>query len=323
VSFVYPHLFLILILPISFFAFFVLRHKSELLGVFDQKTIERLSVKNDAISLRVRNSILLLALFFMLIAFARPVVDSGEDQIDTRGASLVVALDISASMRAKDSFPNRLEFAKKKIVYLLDSLPNNEISLLAFSTFPFLLAPFSSDNIILRSLIEGIDDRSINMNSTNFLALANLSSELLEKKEPKILIVFTDGGEQDMLERFAEIIIKNRIILYVVLVGTDKGSPILDFNNRVITKNGKIVISRLEEGVGTVAQESGGAYIIADQEENKLLSALIKKIEKRVQRRGGQITFNNREELFFYPLGIALFLLLMGVSSLPRKEWLF
>jgi len=318
-SFVHAELFWILILPIVLFSFFILRHKDNLLHIFDELTLKRLSIGDNSISMMARNTLMLLALFFMLIALSRPVINRGEYKIESRGISAVVAVDVSASMRAKDIYPNRLEFAKKNINYLLSQMPNDEISLVSFSDLPFMLAPFSSDKVILNSMVNGIDINSITMNSTNLTALVDFTDKLLSKKEPKILIIFSDGGDREDVENLSKIVLEKDITLYVVLIGTETGSPIIDSRGKVITQNGKIVISKRDDILGEIAIKSGGDYIIANRGKygiEKLVKSIQKSYKSEIKK---EITIYDREELFYYPLGIGLFLLLISLISLPRR----
>ena len=165
-----------------------------------------------------------------------------------------------------------------------------------------------------------MSDEYINMSSTNFTALAEYSSELLEKKKPKILILFSDGGERKDIEKFAKIVKDKEISLYVVLVGTVAGAPVLDKNGRPIRKNGAIAITQRNDALGKVALESGGAFVVAGT-GTRAIKDLVKTIKAQHQsRKNAEVTIYDREELFYYPLGFAIFLLLLGFSSLPIKR---
>ena len=77
---------------------------------------------------------------------------------------------------------------KKKLNEFLDFMPTDIVGIEAFAYTPFIIAPFSSDKETLKMMIEGIDDKYISFGSTDFEALANFSSELLEDKKPKVLV---------------------------------------------------------------------------------------------------------------------------------------
>ena len=318
-TFVNSQLFFILILPLLVFAFVILRHKGSVTQVFNEEVLKRLSVGDDSLPMVLRNMLMLVGIFFLVIALARPVIDNGEKKVQLEGLSAVVALDISGSMRAKDIYPNRLEFAKTKMLSLFKEMPTDELSVIAFAHSSFMLAPFSSDKGTLKQIVEGVTDEYINMSSTDFSALGVYVAELLEKKEPKILIVFSDGGEKKELEAFAETIKDEDIALYVVLVGTEEGSPVVDKDGKPLSHNGAIAITQRNNDLGEVALENGGAFVVANTGDTgvKDLVATIK--AQHQDKEQGEVTIHDRDELFYYPLSLGLFLLLLGFSSLPSR----
>jgi Ca-activated chloride channel family protein len=318
-SFVNPQVLWMMGIPLSIFTYFILTHKDKFLQVFDKKVLARLTAGDDSLPLVIRNLILIMALFFMVVALARPVIDHGDKVVHLEGLSVVVALDISGSMRSKDVYPNRLEFAKKKINQLLDNMPNDDVSLIAFAYSSFMLAPFTSDKETLKLLVDGVNDQYINMGSTDFTALAEFTAELLEKKKPKILIVFSDGGEKEQLVKFEKLIKKNNIALYVVLVGTKEGAPVLRKNGKTIMKNGKMVISQRNDELGEIAVQNNGAFIVANSGESDI-EELVSTIKAQHQSRDkGEVVIHDREELFYFPLGLGVLFLLLGFISLPRR----
>ena len=320
-TFVNPQLFYLLILPLVIFSFVILRHKGSVTSVFNEEVLKRLSLGDDSLPLVIRNSFMLVGVFFLLVALSRPVLDHGDRVVQLEGLSAVLALDISGSMRAKDIYPNRLEFAKKKIVSLLNEMPNDELSIIAFAHSSFILAPFSSDKATLQQIVEGVSDEYINMGSTDFSDLANFSVEILEKKKPKILIVFTDGGEEKEIETFASIIKDEKIALYVVLLGTEQGSPVLDKEGKSLSYKGSIAITQRNDALGKVALNSGGAFIVANTGTTgvKDLVATIKAQHQNKEQ--GEVVIHDREEFFYAPLGLGLILLLVGFSSLPTRQY--
>jgi Ca-activated chloride channel family protein len=318
-SFVNPQVLWMMGIPLAIFTYFILTHKDKFLQVFDEKVLARLTVGDDSLPLVIRNLTLITALFFMVVAMARPVIDHGDKVVHLEGLSVVVALDISGSMRSKDVYPNRLEFAKKKINQLLDNMPNDDVSLIAFAYSSFMLAPFTSDKETLKLLVDGVNDQYINMGSTDFTALAEFTAELLEKKKPKILIVFSDGGEKEQLVKFEKLIKKNNIALYVVLVGTKEGAPVLRKNGKTIMKNGKMVISQRNDELGEIAVQNNGAFIVANSGESDI-EELVSTIKAQHQSKDkGEVVIHDREELFYFPLGLGLLFLLLGFISLPRR----
>jgi Ca-activated chloride channel family protein len=320
-SFVYPYLFLAMALPLLVFTFFMSTSRAKLSRIFDEKVLKRLLAADEGMSMLLRNSLMLLSLFLMITALSRPVLEKGDKTVAVQGLTLLTALDISGSMRSTDVYPNRLEFAKKKMSSLFDAMPSDEVGVVAFAYSPFVLAPFSADKETLKMMIEGVDDTFINMGSTDFSALGELTAKLLEKKKPKILVMFTDGGDEKAIEGFSNILKENNIDLYVVLIGTEKGAPVLDENGNTLTsKDGKVAITQRNDALGIVAKNNAGAFVIAsngDADIKELVEVIRGKYKNQQQ---GEVTIKERTELFYYPLGLGLLFLLFGLSSLPRRR---
>ena len=312
--------FWVMFIPLILFGYLILTHKDNFLQIFDEEVLKRLSRGDDALPLKMRNFLLILSLFFMIVAMGRPVIDHGDKVVQLEGLTAVVALDISGSMRSQDIYPNRLEFAKKKMMRLFDFMPTDELSIVGFAHSTFAIAPFSSDKVTLKQMVEGVSDKYINMASTDFRALANFSAELLKEKKTKILILFSDGGEKNDIAEFAKIIKDETISLYVVLVGTKEGSPVLDVDGKPINYQGKIAITQRNDALGDVAIENSGAFMIAttgDEGIKKLVEIIKSKHQNREQ---GEVIIHDREEYFYYPLGVAILFLLLGFVSLPRRR---
>ncbi len=320
-SFVNPQFFWALIVPFVIFAFLISTNKERLARIFDEKVLKRLSATDESMPMVVRNILMLLALFLMIIAMARPVIEKGDRTIEVQGLTLLTALDISGSMRSTDVYPNRLTFAKKKMGVLFDAMPSDEIGVVAFAYSPFVLAPFSSDKETLKMMVEGVDDSYINMGSTDFSALGELASSLLEKKRPKILVLFTDGGDEEAIAGFAEILKENKIDLYVVLVGTEKGAPVIDENGKPFTlEDGTIAITQRNDALGEVAKENDGAYVVASTGKEDIMQ-LVSVIKGKYQNeQKGEVRVKERVEYFYYPLGLGVLLLLIALSSMPRRR---
>ncbi len=320
-SFVNPQFFWVLVVPFVIFTLLISTNRDRLSRIFDAKVLDRLSATNDSMPKVVRNIFMFLAILLMIVAMARPVIEKEDKLVEVEGITMLTALDISGSMRSKDVYPNRLKFAKKKMEQFFDNMPSDMIGVMAFAYSPFVLAPFSSDKETLKMMVGGIDDSYINMGSTDFSALGELANSMLEEKKPKILILFTDGGDDNAIKGLAEILKDNSIELYVVLVGTEQGAPVLDKDGKQITlKDGTVAISQRNDSIGDVAKDSGGAFVIASNGKDDIerLSSLIK--SKYKDKKQGAVKINDRAEYFYYPLGLSLLFLLIGFSSIPRRE---
>jgi len=319
-SFVHPWIMLVMLMPFAVFAFLVLTNQEGVARVFDAKVLHRLRGDGDVLPVRARNLLLLLSVLIMILALGRPVIEQGERTVALKGLDALVALDISGSMRSKDIYPNRLMFAKQKINQLLAAMPADEIALSAFAHAAFMLAPFTTDKATLEQILDGVDESYIDLKSTDFGALDDLAATFLEPKTPRILVVFSDGGDADVLRGFQSQLQDANITLYAVLIGTEKGAPVLDSRGRPVhTAQGAIAITQRNDTLGTIARATGGDAVIAGNGRGDM-QHLADTIHARFATRNqGKITIKERTELFAYLLSLSVFLLLLGLMSLPRR----
>jgi Ca-activated chloride channel family protein len=319
-QFVHPQFFWVMLVPFVIFVFLVTTNKDKVARIFDEKILQRLRADSETLPNSLRNLVLFAAIFLMIVALARPVIDEGEKVVNLKGITVLTALDISGSMRSRDRYPNRLEFAKKKLKEFFDALPGDEIGVLAFAHNAFVLSPFTSDAATLKQIVDGVNENYINMASTDLLSLEAVAAKLLAKKEQKILVVFTDGGDKTALRGLKARLKEDGITLYAVLIGTKKGAPVLDAKGHPMQKkDGTIAITQINEDLGKIARETGGDYVIAGYGKGD-----VRKLADEIHRRfsghnRGQVRIHERVELFIYPLSGAVILLLIGLSSMPRS----
>jgi Ca-activated chloride channel family protein len=225
VYFVYPYLFWILIIPFVVLAMLMITNKSRLDRLFDPQVLERLCANKDSMPQIMRNILFFVALFLMIIAMARPVIDRGGQEIYSQGSNVVLALDISGSTISKDNYQNKLDHTKQKAKILLKNLSNDEVALTAFANNAFLISPFTSDIFALQEMLDGIDNTHLVNGDTNFLAIGELIVSLSKDKPNKIAIIISDIRENEDLEDIKRLLNKNDIKLFVILTKNDSAVP--------------------------------------------------------------------------------------------------
>lgn len=322
IHFVYPYLFWILVVPFIIFAILISTNKDKIERLFSIDMLKILEVNSGYLPIRVRNIVFFSAIFMIMIALARPVTNEKEQNIQSHGLKAILAIDISGSMRCSDNYPSRLEFAKQKAKVLLNTMINDDVSLLAFAGNSFVVSPYTDDKFALVDMIDGINSQLISDSATNYDSLADLIIDRTQKNKQKIAIVISDGGDANELSEFKAKMQSNDIKLFVILVGTAQGSPVLDRTNKpIVLRDGTVAITKQNDALGEIALETDGAYIKAAYNNNDVI-ALANKIDSLASNDYNSIRKKvTYKELFYIPLSISLFLLLLSFISLPSLEF--
>lgn len=262
---------------------------------------------------------LFLSLVLMIIALARPVMDKKEQEIEKEIIPVVVAIDVSKSMRAKDIYPNRLEFARNKTLELLKSVDNHAVGVLLFAKSSFILSPLTTDFLSLEYLLKNLDTNVEFDNGSNILSLLESSNRLLRDYKSKNIILLSDGGNLDDYEKEIEYANNSDLNIYVIAVAGDEPVPIPSKNGDFLTNSdGNIVTVSLNKNISKLAKSSGGGYINFSYDSADL-KAIISDINSRSEKERSKVQkIKTYTELFYYPLALSIFILLLALSSLPR-----
>lgn len=218
-----------------------------------------------------------LAFLFLLgacaaltIALARPRADAGTKLEKTMGRNVMIALDISKSMRVADVKPDRLTQAKIVIYELLDAMPNERIGLIGFAGSAYVYAPLTIDHGAVREVVDQIDEKWATLGGSDLSAAVHLATETLKKTGQKnnALVILSDGekhnGDLDAMISEAE---RSGVYIVAVGIGTEDGGfvPNPDFpNGQMVDRSGSTVISRLQPDVmRKLAEETKGRFTVA------------------------------------------------------------
>ena len=213
---------------------------------------------------------LLIAATAMIIALARPRGEAGIRTEKTVGRNVLVALDLSRSMRVTDVKPDRLAQAKMVIYELLEAMPNERIGLIGFAGSSYVYAPLTIDHSAVRETVEQIDENWAPRGGSDLASAVHLATETLRKTGQKnnALVILSDGekheGDLDAMIAEAE---KSGVYILAVGVGTEDGGfvPNADFpNGQMVDKTGHPVVSRLQPDVmRKLAADTKGRFTVA------------------------------------------------------------
>ncbi len=320
-NFVYYKVLFLMLIPSFILMYFILSKQNKLENYFSKTALNKLSISNQYFSNKTRNIILFLSLIFMIIALARPVTNEKINNSETSLTPIIIAIDVSKSMKAIDLYPNRLEFAKQKLLNILDNSKTEAIGVILFAKSSFLLSPVTEDFNSLKILINNLDTGINFDNGTNIYSTLESTNKLLKDYSNKNLLLLTDGGDKEDFDEEINFANKNNIKIYTLALATSQGSAVKEENgNFLTTKDGNIVNVKLNSKIKDLSLKTNGGYI-----EYSLDNSDINQILDDINSKSNKEKFDERKyktytELFYYPLAIALFLLLIAFSSMPNLK---
>lgn len=219
-----------------------------------------------------RTALFFLAEFFLFAALAGP--QWGTEIIEAQGAfaQTVIAVDVSASMRARDLHPDRLDNAKNMLRMLVNNLKEERVGIIAFTSQAFIQCPITTDDDALQYFISALRPDMLPVNGTSLAAPVSLAAKMLAKYPgQKALILLTDGEDHSPkdLETARQTAAKYGVRVIAIGIGTKEGTLIparTDAAGNVSEykkdKQGNTVVSKLDEKpLVELAQATGGVYI--------------------------------------------------------------
>ena len=253
----------------------------------------------------------LIILILITLALARPIINQKPIESQIEANDIIIALDVSYSMQAKDLSPSRYAYAKETINELLKSNKTDNIMLIAFTTNPLLLSPPTTDHTLISIAME-----SLNMD--NILTHGTSLKKLFEKiatlpMSEKHVILFTDGGEEKDISTLNNIIRDNTLSLTVLALGTTAGTTIKKKDGSLLKDSeGNLVISRINPLLERVTLHNSGHYILAPHSPKAAAEEIIESLNEQATE-GKKISKIQRNmlELYKIPLFLALLLFLI------------
>ena len=254
------------------------------------------------------------AMILVILALARPqTVDVSTKTKTTRGIDIVMAIDVSASMLAKDLKPNRLEALKNVAADFIKGRPNDRIGLVEYAGESYTKTPITSDKSIVLQSLKAIKYNTVITGGTAIgMGLATAVNRIKDSKaKSKIIILLTDGVNNAGFidpQTASELAVEYGIKTYTIGLGTNGMalSPIAIRNG--VFQYGKAQVEIDENLLKEIAEVTGGKYFRATN--NRKLKEIYKEIDKLEKTEVEEFKFYNYEEKFRPLVWIALGLLL-------------
>jgi Ca-activated chloride channel family protein len=250
-------------------------------------------------------ALVLLGLALLLLSMSRPQSKDSWQDVTHDGIDIVIAMDYSASMLAKDFKPDRLDAARDVAMHFIDDRPDDRIGLVIYEGEAFTQCPLTTDHAVLKNLFKDSRTGLINGGTAVGMGLATAINRLRESgSKSKVVILLTDGmnnaGTIQPLDA-AQVAEQLGIRVYTIGVGT-RGRALTP---TAIYPNGQFkydyVDVDIDEGLlKKIADMTGGRYFRATDE--KKLRSIYQEIDRLEKTRVKVTEHSSRTEEYFTPL---------------------
>ena len=319
------YLFLLLLIPLFIIIqTVVLKLRKRRLEKFgDEALVKELMPSYSKAKVWLRLSLFLLAFFFFVLGISRPQMGAILKEHKTRGAEVMIVLDVSNSMLAEDYSPNRLERAKLAISRVVDKLRDDRIGLVVFAGNSFVQLPITTDYVSAKMFLGSISTESIPIQGTAIgdaisTALRSFSAQ---SDRSRAIIVITDGENHDddpvaAASQAAEMGVR----VFTIGIGSPEGKMIPFEGDYLRDKEGNPVVTRLDEAVlQDVAAAGKGLYVRAGNSEFGL-NPIIEEIARLDDEEYNSIVFEEYDELYMYFFAMALFFFVLEMLIGERRS---
>lgn len=272
-----------------------------------------------------------VALLCICIGWANPQWGSKKEKVQAKAVDVFIALDISNSMLCEDVRPSRLEQAQKFGQELVVGLKGERIGLILFAGNAYLQMPLTNDYAAAAMFMRSANTKMAPTQGTAIAEVIDLATSSFseDNKHHKALVIITDGENHDETALVkAQAASEEGMLTFTVGVGTSEGGPIpISFNGRKAYKqdrSGQVVTSKMNpEMLTELASKGNGTYFNLQENSDKVITELRKRIDKIEKRDIEQRSFTEYNSYFQYFIGFALLLLLIDIFfSYQKNQWI-
>ena len=316
------YLYLLLLIP-AIIAFYILKQRKAFAS-FRMPGLNPLSKSGTTIRNYLQNILFgarIIAVALLIIVLARPQSTDKFQDVSTEGIDIMLALDISGSMLARDFKPDRLEASKDVATEFISGRPYDRIGLVVFSGESFTQCPLTTDHAVLINLLREIQSGMIEDGTAIGMGLANAVNRIKDSEaKSKVIILLTDGinNRGEVAPATAAGIAKTfGVRVYTIGVGTMGTAP-YPVQTPFGTQYQDMPVEIDEAILKEIAQTTGGKYFRAT--DNDKLVQVYGEIDKLEKSKIDVRQFTRKEEKYLIPAIIAFFIL--AVELLVRYTFL-
>ncbi len=304
-------LYILLVVP-AIVAFYILKQQKAFASI-RMPGLESLQVPVKTFRNYLRHilfALRMIAISLLIIVLARPQSTDRFQDVSTEGIDIILALDISGSMLARDFRPNRLEASKNVATEFISGRPYDRIGLVVFSGETFTQCPLTTDHAVLVNLLRELESGMIEDGTAIGMGLANAVTRIKDSEaKSKVIILLTDGvnNRGEVAPATAAGIAKTfGIRVYTIGVGS-RGMAPYPVQTPFGTQYQNMPVEIDEDILKDIASNTGGRYFRAT--DNNKLVEVYSEIDKLEKSKIDVRQFIKKEEEYM-PLAIIAFCLL-------------
>jgi len=270
----------------------------------------------------------IIAYGLLIIGAADPQIGTATDDVQKKGADLMILLDVSNSMLSQDLAPSRLENAKRALDQLIDNLHNERIGIVVFAGEPYVQLPVTTDYSAAKLFLSEISTGMVPVQGTAIGAAIDMGVQSFDFKNntAKAMILMTDGeNHEDDAVRAAQDAADKKVMINVIGFGSEQGSPIPIYQNGKqqgfhLDSAGHTVISKLDENMCKELAATGKGVYIRATNAGSGLNIVMDQINKMQQNGYDSKQFKDYEDRFQFFLVLTFLLLVIEFFISNRKN---
>jgi Ca-activated chloride channel family protein len=284
----------------------------------DEKAVQKLIVNVSNNKQRLKFTLQLMAIFFIVLALVNPKLGSKVETVNAKGVEIVFAIDVSKSMLCKDIAPNRLEKTKQIVTQIINSIGSDRIGIVAYAGSAYPVLPMTTDYELAKMFTQSVNTDLISSQGTAIESAVQTSVDFFDNPTSgKAIVLFSDGEDHENANFDASKLTKEKNVKIITVgIGTTNGGNIEfvdEFGFQQVKKdqNGQVVITKLNDQVlQKIASESKGTYVYENQ-ISKAVSSIKNALSNVEQQEFKAQQLAQKQSQFQWFLGIAFLLLLI------------
>ncbi len=318
------------LVPVMIIAFYFLKRwrKKARTQFAESALFSQLMPRYSNLRFRLKFIFFLIGFTLLIVGIANPQIGTKLEEVKREGIDLIVALDVSNSMKAEDLSPNRLERAKRAMLQMLEELKSDRLGIIVFAGQAYTQLPITTDYAAAKLFLSTIDTDLIPTQGTAIGAAIDLAIESFDYQAGgnKALIIVTDGeNHEDDAISAAEKANEKGIKVFTIGMGSPNGAPIPVFKRgkqigyRQDNSGNTIVSSLNEDMLAQIAGAGNGLYVRASN-ANAGFERILDELSGLEKSEFESQVYTDYEDRFQFFLAAALLFFLIGAILNEKKS---